>query len=704
MNKKSRLIAKCMITLALAMVLSAMPLPFGAGNIAAFAFDTWLGDSSQVQTDIGNDTETYGYWYVATDEPEGGNSTVLWDYTVPNEGTPIIDSNIADYGGLSGTAVLDKGNSKSDANPYVMICFDVVGQTSDTDPTPAPGDASAWGGLSILYTCDCPPSLDLGLGESVDASIGYANPSASLAKSTGSGTSKILAWTDFKQPSWYKGATKISGTDAATQLVSVRFRIQAPAGTYHFQIGSIGPYNGGNVPATFSPASPPTYNIIYNLNGGENAADNPATFTAGTETFTLADPSRDGCAFAGWFSDLKLTNPASPTISQGTRCSKIFYAKWKRSLANSDITIETIPAQSYTGSAIEPAVEVKDGENDITDQCEFEYTDNTDAGTATVVITAKADNEQYGGRATATFQINKVDFPAGTMTAPTAKSLTYNGSAQELVNKGSVTDNKGTMHYALGENDTTAPESGWDAKIPTGTNTGTYYVWYKTVNHKNYHDSEPGCVKVTIGEKPSSETVTTPDNNPAPSGQTEKPGTDSGTNSGSDSQSDSGSEQKPGDETTPAKKGDIISDTQSNAKVKITNVSSVSGTAEYIGPCDLNTKSLTIPDQITKDGKTYIINTIAPNAFKGSKAVSATLGKNIKKISAKAFNGSKVKTITIKTKKLSKKSVKNALKGSKAKKVTIKVKIGKKKENQTYVNKYKKYFTAKNAGKKATIK
>ncbi|MBR4758992.1 MAG: InlB B-repeat-containing protein, partial [Lachnospiraceae bacterium] len=365
-----------------------------------------------MQTDIGNDTETYGYWYVATDKPEGGNSTVIWDYTVPGENTPIIDSNIADYGGLSGTAVLDKGNSNSDADPYVMICFDVVGQTSNTDPTPAPGDASTWGGLSIAYACDCQPSLDLGLGEVVDATIEYANPSASLPKTTGSGAKKTLAWTDFKQPSWYKGATKISGTDAATELVSVRFRIQAPAGTYHFKIDAVGPYDG-TVPAGVT-LPPTTYNIIYNLNGGTNAADNPATFTGVTKTFTLADPSRDGYAFAGWFSDLKLTKPASPTISQGTRCSKIFYAKWKRSLANSDITIETIPAQSYTGSAIEPAVVVKDGENDITDQCEFEYTDNTDAGTATVTITAKADNEQYGGRATTTFQINKVDLPAGT--------------------------------------------------------------------------------------------------------------------------------------------------------------------------------------------------------------------------------------------------------------------------------------------------
>ncbi len=68
------------------------------------------------------------------------------------------------------------------------------------------------------------------------------------------------------------------------------------------------------------------------------------------------------------------------------------------------------------------------------------------------------------------------------------------------------------------------------------------------------------------------------------------------------------------------------------------------------------------------------------------------------------FKGTKVKTITLKTKKLTKKSVKNLLKGCKAKKITIKVKVGSKKENQKYVKKYKKYFTKKNAGKKAVVK
>ncbi len=78
------------------------------------------------------------------------------------------------------------------------------------------------------------------------------------------------------------------------------------------------------------------------------------------------------------------------------------------------------------------------------------------------------------------------------------------------------------------------------------------------------------------------------------------------------------------------------------------------------------------------------------------------LGKKVKKISKSAFKGyKKVKTLTVKTKKLKKASVKQSLKGSKITKV--KVKVGKKTVSKEYVKKYKKIFTKKNAGKKVSV-
>ena len=86
---------------------------------------------------------------------------------------------------------------------------------------------------------------------------------------------------------------------------------------------------------------------------------------------------------------------------------------------------------------------------------------------------------------------------AATVTkAPEAKSLTVNGQAQALVTAG--TAEGGTMQYALGTDATTAPTSGWSASIPTGTDAGTYYVWYKVIGDDNHKDTEPACVEAKI--------------------------------------------------------------------------------------------------------------------------------------------------------------------------------------------------------------
>ena len=215
---------------------------------AAFAFETWIGAdlTEQINTGLANDTETAGYWFDYGDGGDGGKSAVTWPVPKGNEYSDGSMSPIIEHcGGICGTAVLDKGTLTY--NPFVGIGFNVVGETSTTDNTPAAGDASAWGGLCITYKSEAAPSLELGLGDEVDASIGYANPAASLPKST-VGTSKVITWAEFKQPSWYKGDTKMSGTDAAAQLVAVKFKLQATAGSYEFNIKAVGPATGGTCP------------------------------------------------------------------------------------------------------------------------------------------------------------------------------------------------------------------------------------------------------------------------------------------------------------------------------------------------------------------------------------------------------------------------------------------------------------------------
>ena len=108
-----------------------------------------------------------------------------------------------------------------------------------------------------------------------------------------------------------------------------------------------------------------------------------------------------------------------------------------------------------------------------------------------------------------------------------------------------------------------------------------------------------------------------------------------------------------------------------------------------------STKKITV-NTVKVDGKTYKVTEIAPKALANMKKLTkVVIGKNVTKIGAKfLYKSKKVKTIYIKTKKLTKASVKNSLKGSSVK--TVKVPKSK-------VKAYKKIFTKKNCGKKVKV-
>ena len=70
-----------------------------------------------------------------------------------------------------------------------------------------------------------------------------------------------------------------------------------------------------------------TYNITYNLNNGTNAPGNPSRYTYGTAV-TLADPTRTGYTFGGWFTKSDFSGDAVTEIPADATEAKTFYAKW----------------------------------------------------------------------------------------------------------------------------------------------------------------------------------------------------------------------------------------------------------------------------------------------------------------------------------------------------------------------------------------
>ena len=82
--------------------------------------------------------------------------------------------------------------------------------------------------------------------------------------------------------------------------------------------------------------------------------------------------------------------------------------------------------------------------------------------------------------------------------APTNKNVTYNGSAQQLVNAGTATN--GTVQYSLNN-------SSWSTSIPTATAAGTYTVYYRVAGNTNYNTLDSASVSATI--KKANSTFTT---------------------------------------------------------------------------------------------------------------------------------------------------------------------------------------------------
>lgn len=82
-------------------------------------------------------------------------------------------------------------------------------------------------------------------------------------------------------------------------------------------------------------------------------------------------------------------------------------------------------------------------------------------------------------------------------TSPVPKDLKYNGQPQELVEAGTAVG--GTMQYALSTDAATKPkESDYTISIPSKTDAGTYYVWYKVAGDENHDDTKPACVSAVI--------------------------------------------------------------------------------------------------------------------------------------------------------------------------------------------------------------
>ncbi|MCR5741639.1 MAG: hypothetical protein K6G38_04200, partial [Gammaproteobacteria bacterium] len=122
----------------------------------------------------------------------------------------------------------------------------------------------------------------------------------------------------------------------------------------------------------------------------------------------------------------------------------------------------------------------------------------TNAGTYTVYFKVVGD-ENHNDIAEASLEVSIAKADA-TLTAPTAKELTYSGEAQALINAGTPVG--GTIQYKLGDGE-------YSENIPTATNAGSYTVYYKVTGDANHNDIAEASLDESIAKADSSITAPT---------------------------------------------------------------------------------------------------------------------------------------------------------------------------------------------------
>ena len=176
----------------------------------------------------------------------------------------------------------------------------------------------------------------------------------------------------------------------------------------------------------------------------------------------------------------------------------------------SNLTINPIAAVTYNGSAQTPTVTVMDGSTTLTSGTDYTvaYSNNTNAGTATVTITGMGN---YTGTKNANFTINPKN--ASNLTISDIAAVTYNGSAQTptvTVKDGTTTLTNGT-HYTVSYSNNTNAGTATVTITGMGNYTGTKNANF-TINPKRaYNLTISDIAAVTYNGSAQTPTVTVKD-------------------------------------------------------------------------------------------------------------------------------------------------------------------------------------------------
>ncbi|XME03976.1 hypothetical protein QYZ88_007295 [Lachnospiraceae bacterium C1.1] len=256
--------------------------------------------------------------------------------------------------------------------------------------------------------------------------------------------------------------------------------------------------NGGRITATS--------NNSYGIKGANGVSINGGIVTAsgGNGAFGIWNSVTNSIPGIGW---TNTDGTEGKTLIEANQSEKLSYKKAQFPAKTADVTFKVVNG-SWSDGSVEDKTASLFGPEDT--DLKLAPSDIPEVGKAkdesfisgSWDVTPSADTVITGAT---TYTYTFTQKAAIVTKEPVSNTLTYTGAAQELVTAGKAEG--GTMNYAIGKDDKTAPTDGWSASIPTATDAGTYYVWYKAVGDDDHSDSKSGCVEVTIAAKQESASV-----------------------------------------------------------------------------------------------------------------------------------------------------------------------------------------------------
>ena len=176
-------------------------------------------------------------------------------------------------------------------------------------------------------------------------------------------------------------------------------------------------------------------------------------------------------------------------------------------IGDSDVEVKPIPAETYDGTEKTPEPVVQNRDDPLTPDTDYtvSYSNNTNAGTATVTIKGKGN---YGGQRTENFTINKA---AQTITVPTGDQTVSFGNTLDLKTLCSSNAPGATLTFAVKSGSTLPAGTTLSGSTVTAGNIeGTFIVTVNSAAVTNYEAAAEREFTVKIVDLPAASVTTTP--------------------------------------------------------------------------------------------------------------------------------------------------------------------------------------------------